>query len=193
MLNTHTLLVEHAFELMPFLQNLAVGVFGLFASIWINVFFLRRVSIYYELNARIHLGRDCFNRVFLTYLISITFLMLIQVLLMVAWGSYIYLLGLSDHFFGALLFAGSCYTTIGVVSDDMPNAWKLQAIFIALSGLFAIALSTASMLNMAPLFRQAWYRKHDKKLRAVLLKHGIPTSGLDILEDNASASQKNDT
>lgn len=190
--NTHTFLAEHAFVLMPFLQNLAVGVFGLFASIWINVFFLRRISIYYEINARIHLGRDCYNRVFLTYLISITFLMLIQVILMIAWGSYIYLLGLSDHIFDALLFAGSCYTTIGVVSDNMPNAWKLQAIFIALSGLFAIALSTAAMLNMAPLFRQAWYRKHDKKLRAILSMHHIPTSGLDVLEQVSSAPQDND-
>lgn len=181
------LIQDHIFannvlELLPFFQNLAVGVFGLLANLWVNLFFLRRISVYYEVNARIHLGGQRYNRVFMTYLLSITFLMLAQVLCILCWGVLILALGLADHPFNAILFAGSCYTTIGIVSDVMPNAWKLQAIFISLSGLFAIALSTAAMLNMAPLFRQAWYRKHDHQIRQMLTKWKVSIPELDELE-----------
>ncbi|MBU3658097.1 MAG: hypothetical protein FGM35_08760 [Rhodocyclaceae bacterium] len=182
MLNPHTFLAEHTFELMPFLQNLTVGAFGLFTNIWINVFFLRRISVYYEINARIHLGKDRYNRVFLTYFTAIVFLMLSQVVSILAWSGLILLLGLSSSPFNALLFVGSCYTTIGIVSDTMPNVWKLQALFIALSGLFAMALSTATMLSMSRLFRMAWYRKHDKVIRAIMTKNHVTIPELDELE-----------
>ncbi len=182
MLNPNELFANHAIELVPFLQNLAVGALGLFANIWINVFFLRRIVVYYEINARIHLGRNRYNRVFLTYFIGIVLLMLSQVVSILAWSGLILFLGLIEHPFGALLFVGSCYTTIGIVSDVMPNAWKLQAIFIALSGLFAVALSTAAMLSMSPLFRMAWYRKHDKALRAIMAKNHVTIPELDALE-----------
>lgn len=182
MLSPNTLFANHAIALVPFLQNLAVGVIGLIGIIWLNVFFLRRISIYYEINARIHLGANAYNRVFLTYLTAITFLMLVQVLSIIGWGGFIYLLGLIEHPFNAILFAGSCYTTIGIVSDVMPNAWKLQAIFIALSGLFALALSTAAMLSMAPLFRMAWCRKHDAAIRKILDQEHLLIPELDEAE-----------
>ena len=190
MLNLNTPIANQVVELVPFLQNLAVGIIGLLAIIWINVFFIRRIAIYYEINARIHLGKTQFNRVFVTYFIAITFLMLVQVICMLVWGGFIFLLGLIDHPFNALLFAGSCYTTIGIISDVMPSAWKLQAIFIALSGLFALALTTAAMLNMAPLLRQAWYHKHDKSIRKILAKTNLPATELDVLEGKLMSSDK---
>lgn len=182
MLNTNHLIANHAMELLPFLQNLGVGIIGLVVSLLINVFFLRRIAVYFEMNARIHLDTNRYNHVFVSYFTAIVYLMLVQVMCIIAWGGLMMLLGLIDHPFFAILFAGSCYTTIGIVSDTMPNAWKLQAIFIALSGLFAIALSTASMLGMGPLFRQAWYRKHDKGIRALMTKNHLEIPQLDTLE-----------
>lgn len=179
MLNPNPLIANHAMELVPFLQNLIVGILGLCIVMWMNVFFLRRIMVYYEITGRIHLGHGRYNRVFLTYILSISYLMLVQMLSIVMWGGFILLLNLIDHPFTALMFVGSCYTTIGIVSDVMPNAWKLLAIFIALSGLFGLALSTASMLSMGPLFRKAWYRKHDKRLRQVIGKAGLH----DLLEE----------
>mgnify|MGYP000013345751 CR=1 FL=1 len=190
MLNPNELLANHTMELIPFLQNFAVGVSGLFVVMWFNIFFLRRIVVYYEINARIHLIKDQFNRVFLTYVLAITFLMLVQVLSIFVWGAYIRILGLIDTTYHALLFAGSCYTTIGIISDVMPNTWKVQAIFIALSGLFGLALSTASMLNMAPLFRKAWYRKHDKAIRAIMHKANLPIQELDELEGNLTPADR---
>lgn len=179
MLNLNTPIANHAIELLPFLQNLAVGVIGLLAVMWITIFLLRRTMVYYEITARMYLAQDRYNRVMVTYLVAINSLMLIQVVSILVWTGLILLLELIEHPFTALMFVGSCYTTIGIVSDIMPNTWKLLAIFIALSGLFGIALSTASMLNMGPLFRKAWYRKHDKQIRTLIGKAGVR----DLLED----------
>lgn len=182
MLNLNTPIANHAIELLPLLQNLAVGIIGLLAVMWITIFFLRRTMVYYEITARMYLAQNRYNRVMVTYLVAINSLMLIQVVSILVWTGLIFVLGLIEHPFTALMFVGSCYTTIGIVSDIMPNTWKLLAIFIALSGLFGIALSTASMLNMGPLFRKAWYRKHDRQIRALIGKAGIQ----DLLEDLAA-------
>lgn len=182
MLNPNTLFANHLIELVPFLQNMAVGVTGLFGVVWLNIFFLRRIVVYFEINGRIHLSKNRYNRVILAYILSITYLALVQLLSIFVWGAYITILGLIDHLYLALLFAGSCYTTIGIVSDIMPSAWKVQAIFIALSGLFAVALSTSGMLSMARLFRIAWYRKHDKTIRAIMAKNHVSIPELDLLE-----------
>jgi hypothetical protein len=181
MLNPNLLFANHASDLMPFLQNLAVGVIGLISVMWITIFFLRRTMVHYEITARIHLGQNRYNRVFLSYMVGINSLMLIQVASILVWAGLIIFLGLVEHPFTALMFAGSCYTTIGIISDIMPAAWKLLAIFIALSGLFGLALSTASMLSMGVLFRKAWYRKHDKSIRAQIGKAGLQEL-LDELE-----------
>lgn len=191
MLNPDHIFSNNVLQLLPFFENLAVGVFGLFTILWVNLFYLRRIAVYYEINARIHIGHGQYNRVFLTYLVSITFLMLVQVLSILCWSGLILVLGLADHPFNAMLFVGSCYTTIGIVSDVMPSAWKLQAIFISLSGLFAIALSTASMLNMNPLFRQAWYRKHDRKIRQILTKSNLSIPALEEMEGLTPPEKKN--
>lgn len=182
MLNPNTPIANHAIELMPFLQNLAVGVVGLLGVMWVTIFFLRRTMVYFEITARMYLAQDRYNRVMVTYLIAINSLMLIQVVSILMWTGLILLLDLIEHPFTALMFVGSCYTTIGIISDIMPAAWKLLAIFIALSGLFGLALSTASMLNMGPVFRKAWYRKHDKEIRAMIGKVGMR----DLLDDLAN-------
>lgn len=173
MLNLNTPIANHAIELVPFLQNLAVGIIGLLSVMWITIFLLRRTMVYYEITARMYLAQDRYNRVMVTYLVAINSLMLIQVVSILVWTGLILLLDLIEHPFTALMFVGSCYTTIGIVSDIMPAAWKLLAIFIALSGLFGLALSTASMLSMGVLFRKAWYRKHDKSIRAKIGKAGL--------------------
>lgn len=191
MLNPDHIFANNVLQLLPFFENLAVGVFGLLTILWVNLYFLRRIAVYYEINARIHIGHGRYNRVFLTYLVSITFLMLVQVLSILCWSGLILVLGLAEHPFNAMLFVGSCYTTIGIVSDVMPNAWKLQAIFISLSGLFAMALSTASMLNMSPLFRQAWYRKHDRKIRQILIKSNLSIPALEEMEGITPPEKKN--
>ncbi len=160
-------------------ENLAVGAVTLFVMLWINVFFQRRISLAYEIRARINLYRQRYNLVFLNYFVSIIGLIMVQTLAIAVWALMLRVMGLIDDPLDAILFAGSCYTTIGIVSDVMPPGWKLLALFIALSGLFSIALSTAVMLSMSPLFRYAWMKKHANRINKKLNKWGISMPELE--------------
>lgn len=160
-------------------ENLAVGAVTLFVMLWINVFFQRRISLAYEIRARINLYRQRYNLVFLNYFVSIIGLIMVQTLAIAVWALMLRVMGLIDDPLDAILFAGSCYTTIGIVSDVMPPGWKLLALFIALSGLFSIALSTAVMLSMSPLFRYAWMKKHANRINRKLNKWGLSMPELE--------------
>lgn len=160
-------------------ENLAVGAVTLFVMLWINVFFQRRISLAYEIRARINLYRQRYNLVFLNYFVSVIGLIMVQTLAIAVWALMLRVMGLIDDPLDAILFAGSCYTTIGIVSDVMPPGWKLLALFIALSGLFSIALSTAVMLSMSPLFRYAWMKKHANRINKKLNKWGISMPELE--------------
>ena len=127
-------------------ENLAVGAVTLFVMLWINVFFQRRISLAYEIRARINLYRQRYNLVFLNYFVSIIGLIMVQTLAIAVWALMLRVMGLIDDPLDAILFAGSCYTTIGIVSDVMPPGWKLLALFIALSGLFSIACFISSSI-----------------------------------------------
>ena len=168
-----TLASPHTLELIPFFKNLPLAIIGLFAALWINVFFLRRIAINFEIRGRICLNRKNPVGVFHHYFAAITYLMVVQILVIVLWGVALNGLSLIKDPLEAIMFAGSCYTTMGIVTEVMPTGWKFIAIVIALSGLFAIALATSSMINMSVLFRRAWLIKHAERIEAILQRENI--------------------
>lgn len=168
-----TLTSAHTLELFPFFKNLPLAIIGLFAALWINVFFLRRITINFEIRGRVCLNRNNTNGVFRQYFLAIIYLMLVQIIVIVLWGAALYALALVKDPLDAIMFAGSCYTTMGIVTEVMPTGWKFIAIVIALSGLFAIALATSAMINMSTLFRRAWLIKHASKIEAILQRENI--------------------
>jgi len=168
-----TLASPHTLELIPFFKNLPLAIIGLFAALWINVFFLRRIAINFEIRSRICLNRKNPVGVFHHYFVAITYLMVVQILVIVLWGVALNGLSLIKDPLEAIMFAGSCYTTMGIVTEVMPTGWKFIAIVIALSGLFAIALATSSMINMSVLFRRAWLIKHAERIEAILQRENI--------------------
>ena len=168
-----TLTSAHTLELFPFFKNLPLAIFGLLAALWINVFFLRRITINFEIRGRICLNRANPIGVFHHYFAAITYLMVVQILVIVLWGAALNGLALIKDPLDAIMFAGSCYTTMGIVTEVMPTGWKFIAIVIALSGLFAIALSTSAMINMSVLFRRAWLIKHATRIEAILQRENI--------------------
>ena len=168
-----TLASPHTLELIPFFKNLPLAIIGLFAALWINVFFLRRIAINFEIRGRICLNRKNPVGVFHHYFAAITYLMVVQILVIVLWGVALNGLSLIKDPLDAIMFAGSCYTTMGIVTEVMPTGWKFIAIVIALSGLFAIALATSSMINMSVLFRRAWLIKHAARIDAILQRENI--------------------
>jgi hypothetical protein len=99
--------------------------------------------------------------------------MAIQMAVIIFWGLALNALSLIQDPKEAIRFAGSCYTTLGYFVVDLPDGWHFIPSVIALSGLFAIALATACMLNMSILFRQAWLLKHATKIKAILERESI--------------------
>lgn len=160
-------------ELLSFFENSPAVIIGLFLALWINVYFLRQISINYEIRSRICLSRNKPHGVFFNYFLAITFLMAVQIVVIICWGLALNGLSLVKDPKEAIIFAGSCYTTLGYAVQELPAGWKFIPSVIALSGLFAIALATASMISMSMLFRQAWLLKHASKIRAILERENI--------------------
>ena len=178
-----TLTSAHTLELLPFFKNLPLAIIGLFLALWINVFFLRRIAINFEIRGRACLNRNNPNGVFHYYFLAITYLMIVQIMVIIFWGIALYGLSLIKDPLEAIMFAGSCYTTMGIVTEVMPTGWKFIAIIIALSGLFAIALATSTMINMYTLFRRAWLVKHASKIEAILQREHIDIPDFMSIEE----------
>ena len=178
-----TLTSVHTLELLPFFKNLPLAIIGLFLALWINVFFLRRIAINFEIRGRIRLNRNNPDGVFHYYFLAITYLMIVQIIVIILWGIALYALSLIKDPLEAIMFAGSCYTTMGIVTEVMPTGWKFIAIIIALSGLFAIALATSTMINMSTLFRRAWLFKHASRIEAILEREHIDIPDFMSIEE----------
>ncbi|MFN4016114.1 MAG: hypothetical protein ACK4JB_12320 [Reyranella sp.] len=155
-------------SLIGILQTTGLGLVGLIAILGLNAFFIRRISLRFELTSRRNLVNRRYNGVFANFFLSVVFLALVQLGAIVIWAGLLRLFEVVDTPSRALLFAGSCYTTIGILSDITAEGWKLLAVFIAISGIFSFALSTATVLNMTPLYRRAWFAKHARKIARVM-------------------------
>ena len=184
-----TLTSAHTLELFPFFKNLPLAIFGLLTSLWINVFFLRRITINFEIRGRVCLNRNNPTGVFHHYFIAITYLMVVQILVIVLWGVALNGLALIKDPLEAIMFAGSCYTTMGIVTEVMPTGWKFIAIVIALSGLFAVALATSSMINMSVLFRRAWLIKHATRIEAIIQRENIEIPDFMSIEETIKVKE----
>ena len=82
------------------------------------------------------------------FVIAISLLCVVQICAILIWTAAIYSIGLSKDLSSSMLFAGSCYTTLGIFTDDLPPTWKSIAFYIAFSGLFSFALATTAMISM---------------------------------------------
>ncbi|MEN9902324.1 MAG: hypothetical protein RL651_988 [Pseudomonadota bacterium] len=184
-----TLTSAHTLELVPFFKNLPLAILGLLGALWINVFFLRRIAINFEIRGRICLNRNRPTGVFHHYFAAIIYLMIVQIMVIILWGIALNALSLIKDPMEAIMFAGSCYTTMGIVTEVMPTGWKFIAIVIALSGLFAIALATSSMINMSTLFRRAWLTKHATRIEAILQRENIEIPDFVSIEETIKVKE----
>lgn len=100
-------------------------------------------------------NRYCHQREFcssldltLRFMIAILLICVVQVCSILIWTAAIYMIGLVKNLNLAMLFAGSCYTTLGIFNATLPDGWRSTAFYIAFSGLFSFALATSSMISM---------------------------------------------
>lgn len=107
-----------------------------------------------------NLIRKQFNRIFFHFYLSFILFAMIHIFEILMWGMFIFRLDLIKNPVDALLFAGSCYTTVGFVDDILPAHWKSLAFFIAFTGLFSLAWTTSIMIGMTTLYKEAWQLKY---------------------------------
>ncbi len=105
-----------------------------------------------------------YNRIFFHFYLSFILIAVVHIFEVLLWGMFLFRLDLIENPIDALLFAGSCYTTVGFVADILPVGWKSLAFFIAFTGLFSLAWTTSIMIGMTTIYKEAWQLKHvDRK------------------------------
>ncbi len=152
--------------LIPLLKDSFYGLIGLTVVLFFHGAIINHISMRFETFTDANIRANQYNRIFFHFYLAFIFIAVAHVAEILLWAIYLMKLDLIHDPIGSLLFAGSCYTTIGFVSDVLPLGWKSLAFFIALSGLFSIAWTTSIMVGMTNTYRIAWklkYKYHDPK------------------------------
>jgi hypothetical protein len=82
------------------------------------------------------------------FLVAVLLISVVQMLSILLWTVLLYVSGLEQDLNTAMLFAGSCFTTLGIFSGHLPKSWEAVSFFIAFSGLFSFAIATSVMISM---------------------------------------------
>ena len=147
----------------PFLTLLRDTGWGLVCLTCILVFHgsaINHVYMRFERLTRKNLAKQEYNRVFFHFYVAFVFLAMLHLLEIVFWALFILFLELMSDPVAAILFAGSCYTTVGFESDNLIDGWKTFAFFISFSGLFSLAWTTTIMIGMTTSYKNAWDQKY---------------------------------
>lgn len=159
-MNTLNTIVNFPFEL--FLRDELWGILGLILVLVFHGSAINHLYMRFERLTRQNLANSRYNRVFLHFYSAFVFIALIHVSEIILWAVMITALNLIGDPVKAILFAGSCYTTVGFESDFLPEGWKTLAFFISLSGLFSLAWTTSIMIGMTNTYKDAWNLKYGQ-------------------------------
>ena len=127
-------------------------------------FALLQIAKRYEVKTFLYLSEKRYSSVAICFYISVFGLFLAHLLEIVIWGLAIYLFRLLPDLGDSILFSGSTYTAMGFMEDILPSGWKMLAVIIAFSGMFAFAWTASIMITMTKNFRQAYTKLHMEKL-----------------------------
>jgi len=151
------------FSLFILSRDILLGVGGVILILLFHGTAINHVLMRFENMTANNLAKKEYHRVFLHFYISFSFIALIHIVEVTIWAQLIYQLGLLSNLNDAIIFAGSCYTTLGIVPDILPVGWKSLAFMIAFSGLFSLAWTTSIMIGMTNTYREAWKIKNHIK------------------------------
>lgn len=93
----------------------------------------------------------------LLFFASIVILLMSHLAQILIWPMFLYWPGIMPNPNHAVLLAGSTYTTVGFVTDTLPEQWQLLEVIMAVTGLFAFAWSTSIFYALS----QQLYREED--------------------------------
>jgi hypothetical protein len=147
---------------IPLITDIFFGILGLIIILVFHGSLINHIIMRFDrrVNRNLELGQ--YNRVFVHFYVSFFFIALVHIIEIILWSMFLLGLGLMDDAIQALLFAGSCYTTVGFVADVLPVGWKSLAFFIAFTGLFSLAWTTSVMIGMTNTYKAAWNLKYGQ-------------------------------
>ena len=149
--------------LLPLLRDALYGIFGLTLILLFHGSAINFIMLRFERLTNGNLKVRQYNRVFFHFYFTFLFIALIHLIEIIIWTIYILELNLIEDGIKAMIFVGSCYTTIGFIEDILPAGWKSLAFFISFSGLFAMAWTTSVMISMTSTYKAAWNLKHHQR------------------------------
>jgi hypothetical protein len=153
------------FQFGPLLIDIALGLLGLTTILIFHGSAINHVIMKFELKTKKNIGLRQYNWVFTRFYLAFIFIALIHISEILIWSLYIVQLNLINDPVQAILFAGSCYTTVGFISDILPAGWRSLAFFISFTGLFSLAWTTSVMIGMTNTYKDAWRQKYEKTLK----------------------------
>jgi hypothetical protein len=129
------------------LRDAAFGLGFLVILLLVNTFLFMKIFFWFS-RSTARMVRASVAKLVLHFMLAILLMSLVQVGSIVFWTAVLFMNGLIQNVHGAMLFAGSCYTTLGVYADTLPKGWQSVAFYIAFSGLFSFAIATSAMMAM---------------------------------------------
>ena len=150
----------YQFTYLALFQDVLLGVVGMILILIFHGISINSLLMRFESMTAINLANKEYRRVFLHFYMAFVFITLIHIAEVLLWATFVYYLNLIDTGIESILFAGSCYTTLGFVADILPDGYKTLAFFIAFSGLFSLAWTTSVMIGMTNTYRDTWKLKN---------------------------------
>ena len=150
------------FQFAPLFIDIAWGLLGLTIILIFHGSDINHVIMKFESRTKQNLELRHYNWVFTHFYVSFMLIALIHISEILIWAVYIIQLGLINDPVKAIIFSGSCYTTVGFVEDILPPGWRSLAFFISFTGLFSIAWTTSVMIGMTNTYKDAWRQKYVK-------------------------------
>jgi len=125
--------------------EIAIGVAALVASLMIHgvgMFWIQRRSLDYRHLPPLHMRRE----------IAFSFLILLMltthVVEVVVWSAALVVTGALATFRDAYYYVAVTYTTLGYAEDTLPQAWRILAPMMAMSGVFAFGWTTSVLFSI---------------------------------------------
>jgi hypothetical protein len=151
------------FPLLMLLRDALWGIAGLIAILIFHGSAINHIYMRFDWHTSKHLKLIQYNRVFTLFYASFVLIALTHLLEILLWSIFIFGFSLFKEPIDAILFAGSCYTTVGFEPDALPDGWKTLAFFISFTGLFSLAWTTSIMFGMTTTYKKAWNLKYKER------------------------------
>lgn len=160
-------------SLIEYTREIIVGLTCFFIISIFHVISIAQISFVSEVKIISDLKNKKYSRVIWTNLVLFLVLGFAHLIGVSLWAFFLVVTNLIPSLIEALLFSGSCYTTLGYMGDELPYGWRLLALFIAISGLFSFSISTAILLSKTGKFKEAWKMRHHARIMKYLKKHKL--------------------